>query len=144
MHWIGFPGRVTYINQDFLIFQEILQLPHSGWVNLGITEGPSHSSGSRQCAGWRPTGIFPYNVHCHKTATAAFPKTLRNLHWTMWPNHKRQTSALNNSCKSLNIRNTKNNPLKVQERVDKATYSFLPSKDSKKLGKTSWQVFLNM
>jgi len=39
MHWIAFPGNVTYSNQNFLTFQQMLQLPFSGWVNLGIMCG---------------------------------------------------------------------------------------------------------
>jgi len=30
MHWIAFPGRVIYSNQNFLTFQQMLQLPFSG------------------------------------------------------------------------------------------------------------------
>jgi hypothetical protein len=50
MYWIAFPSRVTYSNQNFLTFQQMLQLPFSGWVNLGIIVVPLCSFGSRQCA----------------------------------------------------------------------------------------------
>jgi hypothetical protein len=51
MHWIAFPGRVTYSNQYFLTFQQMLQLPFSGCVNMGIIVVPFCNFGSRQCAG---------------------------------------------------------------------------------------------
>lgn len=115
MHWIAFPGRVTYSNRNFLTFQQMLQLPFSRWVNLGITVVPLRSFGSRQCAGQGLTGIFPHSAHCQKMASAAVPKTPRNLYLTMWPNPKRQSSAMNNGCKNLNIRNTENNLWKCKE-----------------------------
>jgi len=80
MHWIAFPGRVTYSNQHFLTFQQMLQLPFLGWVNLGIIVVPLCSVGSRQCAGWGLGGIFPQNAHCQKMASAAVPQAPRNLY----------------------------------------------------------------
>lgn len=115
MHWIAFPGRVTYSNRNFLTFQQMLQLPFSGWVNLGITVVPLCSVGSRQCAGWGMSGIFPQNAQCQKMASAAVPQTPKNLYWTMWPNTKRQSSAMNNGCRNLNIWNTENNCWRCKE-----------------------------
>jgi hypothetical protein len=109
MHWIAFPGRVTYSNQNCLTLQQMLQLPFSGWVNLGNFVVPLCSFGSRQCAGRWLTGIFPHHPHCQKMATAAIPRTPRNFYWTMWPNPKRQSSVMNNGWKNLKIRNIENN-----------------------------------
>jgi hypothetical protein len=113
--WIAFLGRVTYSNQNFLTFQQMLQLPFSELVNLGITVVPLCSFGSRQCAGQGLTGILPHIAHYQKMASAAVPQIPRNLYWTRWPNPKRRSSAMNNGCKNLNIRNTENKHWKCKD-----------------------------
>jgi len=91
-----------------------------GWI-WGLCVVPLCSFDSRQCAGRGLTGIIPHNAQCHKMASAAIPQTPRHLYWTMWPNPKRQSSAMNNGHKNLNIRNTENHHWKCREGLDKAT-----------------------
>jgi len=74
MHWIAFPGRVTYSNQNFLTFQQMLQLPFSGWVNMGIIVVLLCIVGSRQCAGWGISGIFPKMLNARRWQVQQFLK----------------------------------------------------------------------
>lgn len=51
VRWIGFRGRAAYRDEECLAFRQVLQLPSSRWLNLGVTSGPLYRYGIWQCAG---------------------------------------------------------------------------------------------